>query len=110
MSDLYPDLGRDGEMLDIAAAADVLRDGPVGTHMIRVSAHAQPDPSGVAYTNQINTQFNPHSLRPPPAPASAKGKKTKETKGGRKKSKVSRRLTKRKRGKKRKGSKTRRKH
>ena len=105
MSDLYPDLGRDGEMLDMAAAADVLRDGPVGTHMIRVSAHAQPDPSGVAYTNQINTQFNPHSLRPPPAPASGKGKKTK---GGRKKSKVSRRLTKRKRGKKRKGSKTRR--
>ena len=108
MSDLYPDLGTDGEMLDMAAAADVLRDGPVGTHMIRVSAHAQPDPTGVAYTNQINTQFNPHSLRPPPAPASGKGKKTKETKGGRKKSKVSRRKHTGKYRKKRKGSKTRR--
>lgn len=103
MSDLYPDLGTDGEMLDMAAAADVLRDGPVGTHMIRVSAHAQPDPTGVAHTHEINTEFRENSRKAPPAPASGKGKKTKKTKGGRKKSKA----TKRKRGKKRKSSKPR---
>ena len=101
MGDLFPNLARDGLMLDISAGADVIPDGGVGSP--RVSMYAQPDPTGVAHTHEINTEFRENSRKAPPAPASGKGKKTKKTKGGRKKSKA----TKRKRGKKRKSSKTR---
>ena len=81
MSDLYPDLGRDGRILDIAAAADVMVDDGVGPEAVRVSVCAQPDTTGVAHTNDINTEFIPHSRKAPPAP---KTKKEKKNKGGRK--------------------------
>tara|TARA_Y100000591_G_C21845289_1_gene708341 strand:- start:2103 stop:3251 length:1149 start_codon:yes stop_codon:yes gene_type:complete len=96
MSDLYPNLGRDGQILDIAAAADVLVDG--GVVADRVSMYTNPEPTGVL-GDEFN--FRAHNRTPPPAP-----KKEKKNKGGRKKSKVSRRLTKRK--KTRKHKKTRR--
>lgn len=107
MSDLFPNLGRNGERLN-KAPADVMVDGGVGAD--RVSMFGMPESSGVG---GVEFNFIPHSRTPPPAPG--KGKKNK---GGRKKSKVSRRLTKRKdrrkhsrtHRKKRKGSKTHRKH
>jgi hypothetical protein len=83
MSDLYPDLGRDGRILDIAAAADVMVDDGVGPEAVRISTHAQPDTTGVAHTHDINTEFIPHSRKAPPAP---KTKKEKKNKGGKKKS------------------------
>jgi hypothetical protein len=96
MSDLYPNLGSEGHILDIAAAADLMVDDGVGPESVRISTHAQPDTTGVAHTHDINTEFVPHSRKAPPAP---KTKKEKKNKGGRKKS---RRLTKRKKRRKRK--------
>ena len=103
MSNLFPNLGRDGARLD-TTPVDVMVDDGVGPEAVRISTVSKPDPSGVGGLFH-EVEFIHHKLTPPPAPG--KGKKTK---GGRKKSKVSRRLTKRKHRKKGKGLKTRRKH
>ena len=68
----FPDLGRNGEVLDTAPGDDMV-DGGVGA--ARVSASSLPDTSGVGgILHQVN--FFPHSLTPPPAPG-------KKKKGGR---------------------------
>ena len=102
MSNLFPNLGRNGERLK-KTPTDFMRDDGVGPEAVRVSMVSKPDPTGVLE----EVDFIPHSRTPPPAPG-------KKSKGGKKKSKVSRRLTKRKdrrkHRKKRKGSKTLRKY
>lgn len=99
MSDLFPNLGRGAERLK-KSPVDFMTDDGVGPEAVRINMVSKPDPTGVLE----EVDFIPHKRTPPPAPG----------KGGRKKSKVSKRLTKRKdrrkHRKKRKGSKTRRKH
>lgn len=64
----FPDLGRNGEMLD-KAPVDVMVDGGVGA--ARVSMSSQPDASGVGgILHQVN--FIPHKLKAPPAPGKKK--------------------------------------
>ena len=81
MSDLFPNLGRGAERLK-KSPVDFMTDDGIGPEAVRVSMVSKPDPTGVLE----EVDFIPHKLKPPPAPG----------KGGRKKSKVSRRFTKHK--------------